>query len=149
MVYHSLHLSVNHTAETGYPLWALVLTWSAEVFQDDNELRGRLPAMGSTIFYAVQAWLPLLVLPTPQAPVYKIGYKFTTGLVEIARHVINKFGLAVLAEDLEGFELAPTSGTPSIEEKNKWRLEPPKSSRFSVFLTPKVMDSLYSVMVAE
>ncbi|KAK9482750.1 major facilitator superfamily domain-containing protein [Lipomyces starkeyi] len=121
----------------GYPLWALMLTWSAEVFQDDNELRGLLPAMGSTISYAVQAWLPLLIFPTPEAPVYKIGYKFTTGLVGIEAMsilfflymskreqrqrgmVINKFGLAVMAEDLQGLELAPTSGTPSIEEKNK------------------------------
>ncbi|KAK9362929.1 major facilitator superfamily domain-containing protein [Lipomyces starkeyi] len=111
-------------------------------FQDDNELRGLLPAMGSTISYAVQAWLPLLIFPTPEAPVYKIGYKFTTGLVGIEAMsilfflymskreqrqrgmVINKFGLAVMAEDLEGLELAPTSGTPSIEEKNKVEFGP-------------------------
>ncbi|KAJ8101579.1 major facilitator superfamily domain-containing protein [Lipomyces tetrasporus] len=121
----------------GYPLWSLMLTWSAEVFQDDSELRGLLPAMGSTISYAIQAWLPLLIFPTPEAPVYKIGYKLTTALTVVEGSsimfflymsrreqkqrgmVINKFGLAVMAEDLEGLELSPASGTASIEEKNR------------------------------
>ncbi|KAK7202909.1 putative pantothenate transporter [Myxozyma melibiosi] len=104
----------------GYPLWGLMLSWGAEAFQDDTEIRGLAPAMGSTLASAIQAWLPLLLFPTPKAPHYPVGYKVTTGLVGVeavgvlhflwqtkreARRkgkVINKFGLAVAAEDYKG-----------------------------------------------
>ncbi|KAK9458945.1 major facilitator superfamily domain-containing protein [Lipomyces oligophaga] len=104
----------------GYPLWGLMLTWSAEIFQDNAELRGIAVATGSTISNAIQAWLPLLIFPTTEAPHYKIGYKFTTALNFIealgvlnflylskreARRkgkVMNKFGLMVNAEDAAG-----------------------------------------------
>ncbi|KAK9385182.1 major facilitator superfamily domain-containing protein [Lipomyces mesembrius] len=103
--------------EIGYPLWGLMLTWSAETFQDDTELRGLVVAMGNTMASAMGAWFPLVAFPTPQAPMYKLGYKLVTGLTVLEAMGIvfflimskrelktrgkklNKFGLAVDIED--------------------------------------------------
>ncbi|KAK9465547.1 major facilitator superfamily domain-containing protein [Lipomyces arxii] len=106
--------------DIGYSTWGMMLAWSAEVFQDDAELRGMLPALGSTIAYAMTAWLPVVIFPTYKAPRYSVGYQITTGLLGLefmgvlfmlfmsrreARQrgrVINEFGLAVDAEDAMG-----------------------------------------------
>ncbi|KAK9482818.1 major facilitator superfamily domain-containing protein [Lipomyces starkeyi] len=103
--------------EIGYPLWGLMLTWSAETFQDDTELRGLVVAMGNTMASAMGAWFPLVAFPTPQAPEYKLGYKLVTGLtileamgvvfflimskreLKTRGKKLNKFGLAVDMED--------------------------------------------------
>ncbi|KAK7202907.1 major facilitator superfamily domain-containing protein [Myxozyma melibiosi] len=105
--------------DIGYALWGMMLAWSAEAFQDDAEMRGMLPAVGSTISYAVNAWLPNIIFPYTDAPQYKdsYGYQVTTGLIFVeflgvlfmlymtkreARkrgRVINKYGLAVDVED--------------------------------------------------
>ncbi|KAK9377983.1 major facilitator superfamily domain-containing protein [Kockiozyma suomiensis] len=103
----------------GYPLWGLMVSWASEVFQDDTEMRGLAPAMGSTISSAIQAWLPLLIFPTPKAPRYPVGYIVTTALGgveaigvlhflwqskrEVRRKgkAFNKYGLAVDAEDVD------------------------------------------------
>ncbi|KAK9246666.1 major facilitator superfamily domain-containing protein [Lipomyces tetrasporus] len=103
--------------EIGYPLWGLMLTWGAETFQDDAEMRGLAVAMGNTMSSAMGAWFPLVAFPTPQAPEYKLGYKLVTGLhglealglvfflvmskreLKTRGKVLNKFGLAVDIED--------------------------------------------------
>ncbi|KAK9481949.1 hypothetical protein V1527DRAFT_477985 [Lipomyces starkeyi] len=48
-----------------------------EAFQDDAEARSICIALGNTICYTFSAWLPLLLFPTPEAPHYKYGYKFS------------------------------------------------------------------------
>ncbi|KAK9458944.1 major facilitator superfamily domain-containing protein [Lipomyces oligophaga] len=103
--------------DIGYALWGMMLAWSAEVFQDDAEMRGMLPAIGSTISYAINAWLPVVIFPTDKAPEYDVGYEITTGLIGLEfigilfmlymsnreakkrGRVLNKFGLAVDVED--------------------------------------------------
>ncbi|KAK9322978.1 major facilitator superfamily domain-containing protein [Lipomyces orientalis] len=108
--------------DIGYALWGMMLAWSAEIFQDDAEMRGMLPALGSTLSYAMNAWLPVVIFPTQKAPKYTVGYQITTALIGLEAigvlfmlfmsrreahkrgRVINKFGLAVDAEDVvEGF----------------------------------------------
>ncbi|KAK9470646.1 major facilitator superfamily domain-containing protein [Dipodascopsis tothii] len=129
--------------ELGYPVWAIILTWSADSFQDDPELRGILSAVGNTISNSIQAWLPLLAFPTTAAPRYKWGYGFMAGLnalsavgvmffvymerreIKSMNRVINKFGLAVDVDDLKDFEKEPTTNldeteiemTPDTEKK--------------------------------
>ncbi|KAK9458947.1 major facilitator superfamily domain-containing protein [Lipomyces oligophaga] len=103
--------------DIGYSTWGMMLAWSAEVFQDDAELRGMLPAIGSTISYAINAWLPVVIFPSYKAPHYSCGYQIITGLLGVefmgvlfmlymskreARlrgRVINEYGLAVDVED--------------------------------------------------
>ncbi|KAK9456065.1 major facilitator superfamily domain-containing protein [Dipodascopsis uninucleata] len=58
--------------------FSLLLSWASEVFQDNAEIRGLIAASGTTISGAISTWLPLLIFPTPEAPHYKYGYKFTT-----------------------------------------------------------------------
>ncbi|KAK9447735.1 major facilitator superfamily domain-containing protein [Limtongia smithiae] len=103
----------NMCSYLGEPVWSLLITWAAEEFQDDAELRGLLAAVGNTLGSFFMLWLPLLLFPTYQAPHYKLGYIFTTifdvidfaGLLAFlyfARKdrkrkdvIINKFGYAV------------------------------------------------------
>ncbi|KAK9453368.1 major facilitator superfamily domain-containing protein [Dipodascopsis uninucleata] len=103
----------------GYALWGMMLAWSAEAFQDDTELRGMLPAVGSTLSYAMTAWLPVVIFPTEKAPKYSVGYQITTGLIVLEAmgvmfflfmtkyeakakgRVVNKYGLAVDAEEAD------------------------------------------------
>ncbi|KAJ8101580.1 major facilitator superfamily domain-containing protein [Lipomyces tetrasporus] len=108
--------------DIGYALWGMMLAWSAEIFQDDAEMRGMLPALGSTLSYAMNAWLPVVIFPTQKAPKYIVGYQIITALIGLEfigvlfmlymsrreahqrGRVMNKFGLAVDAEDaVEGF----------------------------------------------
>ncbi|KAK9378178.1 major facilitator superfamily domain-containing protein [Kockiozyma suomiensis] len=145
----------------GYPLWGLMLSWGAEVFQDDTEMRGLAPAMGSTVASAIQAWLPLLLFPTPKAPHYPVGYKVTVGLVGVeaigvlhflwqskreARRkgkVFNKYGLAVAAEDADVMRLRDDENTHSLE-----RLDSKKPSH-EIHLSEKddVVDNKKSAVV--
>ncbi|KAK9474063.1 major facilitator superfamily domain-containing protein [Dipodascopsis tothii] len=108
--------------ELGYPVWAIILTWSADSFQDDPELCGQLTAIGNTISNAISAWLPLLAFPTQQAPRYKWGYGFMAGLNALSAvgvfffvymerrenrklgRVKNKYGLAVDVDDVKNFD---------------------------------------------
>ncbi|KAK9447947.1 major facilitator superfamily domain-containing protein [Limtongia smithiae] len=103
----------------GYCLWGMMLAWMSEVFQDDAEMRGMLPAVGSTLSYAINAWLPNVIFPSSLAPVYPVGYQIITGLIgleflgvcfmvfmskreaRLRGRVINKYGLAVDVEDAD------------------------------------------------
>ncbi|KAK9322060.1 major facilitator superfamily domain-containing protein [Lipomyces orientalis] len=101
----------------GEPTWALLTTWIQEVFQDDAELRGILPAVGGALASGVKAGLPLALFPTDQAPEYKFGYKVTTVIIFVEfwavvffwymtkrelkqrKVVLNRFGLPVLHDE--------------------------------------------------
>ncbi|KAK9472932.1 major facilitator superfamily domain-containing protein [Dipodascopsis tothii] len=118
--------------ELGYPVWALILTWSADSFQDDPELRGILSAVGNTISYSIGAWLPLLTFPTQDAPHYRWGYGFMAGInvlsaigvlffvymerreIKKKHRVINKFGMAVDVDDLRDY----TNSTEKLSESD-------------------------------
>lgn len=122
--------------DIGYSSWGMMLAWSAEVFQDDTELRGMLPAVGSTISYAINAWLPNVIFPTEHAPQYKTGkgYQIISGLlvleilgvlfmlfmwkreVRLKGRVINKYGLAVDAEEAI---ILNTVGGETIQQQEK------------------------------
>ncbi|KAK9464873.1 major facilitator superfamily domain-containing protein [Lipomyces arxii] len=52
----------------------LFLTWAAENFQDDSELRGQLAAVGNMLMFGFNAWVPVLIFPTYKAPVFLVGY---------------------------------------------------------------------------
>ncbi|KAK9323103.1 major facilitator superfamily domain-containing protein [Lipomyces orientalis] len=62
----------------GEPVWSLLITWAAEEFQDDAELRGLLCAVGNSIGSAFNMWVPIVLFPTYQAPHYDFGYIVTT-----------------------------------------------------------------------
>ncbi|KAK9464115.1 major facilitator superfamily domain-containing protein [Lipomyces oligophaga] len=68
----------NMLSYLGEPVWSLLITWAAEAFQDDAELRGLLTAVGNTLGSAFILWLPLVLFPTYEAPHYKIGYIATS-----------------------------------------------------------------------
>ncbi|KAK9446490.1 major facilitator superfamily domain-containing protein [Limtongia smithiae] len=124
----------QYFTELGYPVWGLILTWSADAFQDDPELRGILTAVGNTISGAISAWLALLTFPTPKAPHYVWGYGFMAGLnalsavgvmffvymerreIRMKKRVLNKYGLAVDVTDLHDYEIVEDEkNTPESE----------------------------------
>ncbi|KAK9316060.1 major facilitator superfamily domain-containing protein [Lipomyces starkeyi] len=88
-----------------------------EAFQDDTEARSICIALGNTICYTFSAWLPLVLYPTPEAPHYKYGYKFSVAFYLLQdcslflfiylsrreaakkKRVLNEFGLYIDAED--------------------------------------------------
>ncbi|KAK9320967.1 major facilitator superfamily domain-containing protein [Lipomyces orientalis] len=57
----------------------LFLTWAAENFQDDSEIRGILPAAGNMLMFGFNAWVPVLIFPTAKAPVFLVGYSCSAG----------------------------------------------------------------------
>ncbi|KAK9356420.1 major facilitator superfamily domain-containing protein [Lipomyces doorenjongii] len=107
----------NLCSYMGEPVWSLLLTWAAEEFQDDAELRGLLAAVGNSLGSAFSMWLPLILFPTPEAPHYKFGYIVTTvfdvidfiallAFLLMSRYdrnkkglVLNSFGLVVNREE--------------------------------------------------
>ncbi|KAK9460866.1 major facilitator superfamily domain-containing protein [Lipomyces oligophaga] len=111
-------LAVNLINYASWSSQPIIISWAAESFQDDAETRGLVVGLGNTMSYIMSAWLPLLLFPTPEAPVYKYGYKFSAGfyglqLVAIPifwyyvrweqkskGKVFNEFGLAVDREDM-------------------------------------------------
>ncbi|KAK9352696.1 hypothetical protein V1523DRAFT_451075 [Lipomyces doorenjongii] len=52
----------------------------SEMFQDDTELRGYLPAIGNAIWYCQYAWFPVVHLPAEKAPHYPWGCWAALGL---------------------------------------------------------------------
>ncbi|KAK9234843.1 major facilitator superfamily domain-containing protein [Lipomyces kononenkoae] len=89
-----------------------------EALQDDTEARSISIALGNTVCYIFSAWLPLVLYPTPEAPHYKYGYKFSVGFYVLQdlslflfiylsrreaakkKKVLNEFGLFVDVEDV-------------------------------------------------
>ncbi|KAJ8103582.1 major facilitator superfamily domain-containing protein [Lipomyces tetrasporus] len=61
----------------GQPIGSFLLVWQTELFQEDAEMRGLLPGLGNAILFAMGAWVPLLIYPTPKAPHFPIGYWVT------------------------------------------------------------------------
>ncbi|KAK9475109.1 major facilitator superfamily domain-containing protein [Dipodascopsis tothii] len=120
----------------GYALWGMMLAWSAELFQDDTELRGMMPAVGSTLSYAINAWLPVVIFPTQDAPKYYCGYQIITALIFLEGcgimflhfmskydnkkkgKVINKYGLAVNIEDMPDYQAPMRDSSLSDLEKS-------------------------------
>ncbi|KAK9385552.1 major facilitator superfamily domain-containing protein [Lipomyces mesembrius] len=135
--------------EIGYPVWALILTWASEAFQDDPELIGMLSAVGNTISYAISAWLPLLAFPTPEAPHYVWGYhlmcalSFLSGIgvlffvmmekreTRMMGRVFNKYGLAVDPDDLMDLQM-PESVVDLVREEKFAEVEAEKGKGVEV-----------------
>ncbi|KAK9467140.1 major facilitator superfamily domain-containing protein [Lipomyces arxii] len=125
----------------GSPVWGLLLTWSTEMFQDDTELRGMLPALGNTLWYGFTAFVPILVFPMQYAPRFLVGYWVSSAFlitmaigvvtmvignkIEVKRRglVLNKYGLAVEKEDLESAMFVVSSersvGSVYVEESER------------------------------
>ncbi|KAK9236981.1 major facilitator superfamily domain-containing protein [Lipomyces kononenkoae] len=100
------------------PHQPLCIAWMAESFQDSATTRGLVLGFGNTINYAMNAWLPLVLFPTPEAPHYKYGYQAAIGFccgdyLSIAAFwyavrwdrkrrgmVLNEYGLAVERDDV-------------------------------------------------
>ncbi|KAK9484576.1 hypothetical protein V1527DRAFT_453049 [Lipomyces starkeyi] len=64
----------NEPSPAWEPVWSLLITWAAEEFQDDAELRGLLCAVGNSIGSAFNMWVPIVLFPTYEAPHYDFGY---------------------------------------------------------------------------
>ncbi|KAK9460868.1 major facilitator superfamily domain-containing protein [Lipomyces oligophaga] len=127
-------LAVNLINYAGWSYQPVLNAWASEAFQDDAEMRGLMIGMGNTINYAMNAWLPLVLFPTTEAPVYKYGYKFSAGfygieLVSIPMFylfvkwdhkrrgkVINKYGLAIDRDDLDYSESDTVKEIVDIEK---------------------------------
>ncbi|KAK9490619.1 major facilitator superfamily domain-containing protein [Lipomyces doorenjongii] len=110
--------AANLVPNIGSSFFSLFMAWESEVFQDDTELRGYLPAIGNAIWYCQYAWFPVVAFPAQDAPHYKWGYWAAFGLTiinivsiyamylaimwDVRRRglVMNKYGLYVEREDL-------------------------------------------------
>jgi ACS family pantothenate transporter-like MFS transporter len=110
--------AANIVPNIGQPFFSLFMAWISDIFQDDTELRGYLPAIGNAIWYAQYAWFPVVAFPAQKAPHYPWGYWAALGLtilnivgiyvcylahmwdVKRKGRVVNKFGLYVDREDL-------------------------------------------------
>ncbi|KAK9352090.1 major facilitator superfamily domain-containing protein [Lipomyces doorenjongii] len=113
-----LKFAANIVPFVGSSFFSQFMAWISEVFQDDTELRGYLPAIGNTIWYCMYAWFPVVAFPASKAPHYPWGYWAAFGTAganiigiytcylavkwDVKRRslVRNKFGLYVDREDL-------------------------------------------------
>ncbi|KAK9453357.1 major facilitator superfamily domain-containing protein [Dipodascopsis uninucleata] len=68
-------MAANFLGYAGSAHQPLSIAWSAEAFQDNASMRGLILGFGNTISYAMSAWMPLVMFPTPDAPHYKVGYQ--------------------------------------------------------------------------
>ncbi|KAJ8096441.1 hypothetical protein POJ06DRAFT_48678 [Lipomyces tetrasporus] len=113
-----LKFATNLIPNIDPPFFSLFMAWESEVFQDDPELRGYLPAIGNAIWYCQYAWFPVVAFPAQDAPHYRWGYWAALALTivniisiytmylaskwDVRRRglVMNKYGLYVEREDL-------------------------------------------------
>ncbi|KAK9386876.1 major facilitator superfamily domain-containing protein [Lipomyces mesembrius] len=110
--------AANLVPNIGSSFFAQFMAWISEVFQDDTELRGYLPAIGNAIWYCQYAWFPVVAFPAQKAPRYSWGYWAALGLTiiniigiytcylahmwDVKRRglVVNKYGLYVDREEV-------------------------------------------------
>ncbi|KAK9481047.1 major facilitator superfamily domain-containing protein [Lipomyces japonicus] len=103
----------------GQPIWGLLVTWSSELFPDDAELRGLLPAIGNTIWYGLNSFVPILAFPMQDAPHFPVGYWISSAFlltmaigvvtmlignyVELRKKAVfvNKYGVTIATEDAD------------------------------------------------
>ncbi|KAH3674733.1 hypothetical protein WICMUC_003074 [Wickerhamomyces mucosus] len=55
----------------------LLISWFAESFQDEPDLKGINIGTGNTMIYCLTAFLPLGLFPSKEAPHFKYGYKIS------------------------------------------------------------------------
>ncbi|KAK9471183.1 major facilitator superfamily domain-containing protein [Dipodascopsis tothii] len=77
---------IPNAGAAGQPL---TVAWMHENFQNNTELRSMIVGFGNVINYAMTAWLPLVLFPTPSAPHYKVGYQFSA--MFYALHMISVY----------------------------------------------------------
>ncbi|KAK9322974.1 major facilitator superfamily domain-containing protein [Lipomyces orientalis] len=132
-----LKFPANIIPNIGSSFFSQFMAWISEVFQDDTELRGYLPAIGNTIWYCNYAWFPVVAFPAEKAPRYPWGYwaAFGTAIANIIgiytcylahmwdvrrRNLVkNKYGLYVDREDLIDHTSSPlgeTKGSDILEQ---------------------------------
>jgi ACS family pantothenate transporter-like MFS transporter len=61
-------------AGVGGGISGLTFAWAHEICADDNEERALVTGSMNEMAYVIQAWLPLLIWPQVEAPVYRKGY---------------------------------------------------------------------------
>ncbi|KAK9465556.1 major facilitator superfamily domain-containing protein [Lipomyces arxii] len=69
-----LKFAANIIPNIGSSFFSQFMAWISEVFQDDTELRGYLPAIGNTIWYCNYAWFPVVAFPASKSPRFPWGY---------------------------------------------------------------------------
>ncbi|KAK9427011.1 major facilitator superfamily domain-containing protein [Lipomyces doorenjongii] len=87
--------AANLVPNIGSSFFPQFMAWVSEVFQDDTELRGYLPAIGNAIWYCQYAWFPVVAFPAELAPHYPWRYWAALGLT-----IINIIGIYVEREDV-------------------------------------------------
>ncbi|KAK9344630.1 major facilitator superfamily domain-containing protein [Lipomyces starkeyi] len=97
------------------PHQPLCIAWMAESFQDSATTRGLVLGFGNTINYAMSAWMPLVLFPTPEAPHYKYGYKAAIGFccgdyLGIAAFWWNEYDLYEEEGEIQNLEMTKKSG---------------------------------------
>ncbi|KAK9453395.1 major facilitator superfamily domain-containing protein [Dipodascopsis uninucleata] len=126
-------MAANFINFIGIAASPIVSAWGEEAYQDDAEARQLILGFGNTFNYAMTAWLPLVIFPTPQAPHYKVGYQVSAAILVLEilsilgffyylkweqkrlGKVINEFGLAVEVSSIENYG----SHCPVDEPKNQ------------------------------
>ncbi|KAK9452528.1 major facilitator superfamily domain-containing protein [Dipodascopsis uninucleata] len=129
-----LKFAANVIPFIGSSFFSQFMAFVSEVFQDDTELRGYLPAIGNTIWYCQYAWFPVVAFPADKAPHYPWGYwgAFALALVNLAGIYVchlfhmrdvrkrglvkNKAGLWVLPEDL--YDTPMTMSLDDLDDGN-------------------------------
>ncbi|KAK9363921.1 major facilitator superfamily domain-containing protein [Lipomyces starkeyi] len=120
--------AANLVPNIGSSFFPQFMAWISEVFQDDTELRGYLPAIGNAIWYCQYAWFPVVAFPAEKAPHYPWGYRAALGLTivniigiytcylahmwDVKRRglVVNKYGLYVDREELVDYSTSSLDG---------------------------------------
>ncbi|KAK9473939.1 major facilitator superfamily domain-containing protein [Dipodascopsis tothii] len=114
-----LKFAANIIPKIGSSFFSQFMAWISDIFQDDTEMRGFLPAIGNVLWYCNYAWFPVVAFPTNKSPRFPGGY-WAAFVLSIANMVTiytcylaymhfevkkrglvkNKYGLYVLPDDL-------------------------------------------------
>lgn len=119
-----LKFAANIVPNIGSSFFSMFMAYVSEVFQDDTEMRGYLPAIGNVIWYANYAWFPIVFFDAADSPAFKknrgyivafvlavinMGSIYTCHLghmreVKLKGLVKNKYGLFVEREMLLDYD---------------------------------------------
>ncbi|KAK9458960.1 major facilitator superfamily domain-containing protein [Lipomyces oligophaga] len=131
-----LKFAANIIPNIGSSFFSLFMAYVSEVFQDDTELRGYLPAIGNVLWYCNYAWFPIVAFPAEKAPHYPWGYwaAFGTAIVNMLgiyhchrchmkdvrqRGLVrNKYGLWVDRDMLLDYDARSTISLENVEKND-------------------------------
>ncbi|KAK7202938.1 major facilitator superfamily domain-containing protein [Myxozyma melibiosi] len=137
-----LKFAANIVPNVGASFFSIFMAYISEVFQDDTEMRGYLPAIGNVIWYAMYAWFPIVFFDAADSPKFKKrqGYLVAFALavvnfvsiyichwahmreVKLKGLVKNKYGLWVAREMLIDYDGASQTGSDAAYEEATYEI---------------------------